>query len=97
VEEILMGDIFTIGIDENEKQELTIYPNPTSQGFVTIGGIDLNDVEEYFIMDMSGKIVSHQNKFIWFDGKVALPPAKGTYIISVRTSKGRLNATIVNL
>jgi len=98
VEEILLGDIFTIGINElNAKQKLFVYPNPSRTGFVTLGGIDILDVEEYFIMDMSGKIINHEKNIFWFTGKVLLPPNKGSFIISVKTSKGWVSETVINL
>lgn len=45
------------GVEEEKKNQLTIFPNPTSQNLVQIGGLT-QPVNAVSIFDLTGKIVS---------------------------------------
>jgi hypothetical protein len=97
VGEILLGSIFTIGIEEGKAEILSLFPNPSQLGYVNLKGIDINSIEEITLIDMTGRIVSTDKNMNWFIGRVNLPQQKGTYILCVKTRNGFYTETVIVL
>lgn len=86
VAEALLGDIFTIGISEIKKDEISVYPNPTTNGFVTVKGIDLNKTEEIMVIDLNGKLVQQIPPHTIVSNKLFIHQRNGTYILIIKNS-----------
>ena len=80
-----------VGINENVINNVSIYPNPTSD--VLNISTNSNDLSELIIKDITGKIVFNQN----FNSKIIINTenyAKGVYIIDVRNNLGIVSEKI---
>lgn len=98
VAEVLIGDYFdTLGMNENSKPNITLYPNPTRLDYVEINGIDPSDIQSISVYDMSGKLVSSFSTFGWFNKRIMMPKRNGTYIVQIKTTKGVFTKTVVKL
>ena len=80
-----------VGINENVINNVSIYPNPTSD--VLNISTNSNDLSELIIKDITGKVVLNQN----FNSKIIINTenyAKGVYIIDVRNNLGIVSEKI---
>ena len=80
-----------VGINENVTNNVSIYPNPTSD--VLNISTNSNDLSELIIKDISGKIVLNQK----FNSKITINTenyAKGFYLIDVKNNLGTVSEKI---
>ena len=80
-----------VGINENVTNNVSIYPNPTSD--VLNISTNSNDLSELIIKDISGKIVLNQK----FNSKITINTenyAKGVYLIDVKNNLGTVSEKI---
>ena len=80
-----------VGINENLTNNVTIYPNPTSD--VLNISTNSNDLSELIIKDITGKIVLIQN----FNTNISINTenyAKGVYLIDVKNNLGTVSEKI---
>ena len=80
-----------VGINENIANEVSIYPNPTSDVLnITTSS---NDLSELTVKDITGKIVLKQN----FNNKITINTenySKGIYLIDVKNNLGTVSEKI---
>ena len=80
-----------VGINENVANEVSIYPNPTSD--VLNISTNSNNLSELTVKDITGKIVLSQN----FYAKVSINTknySKGIYLIDVKNNLGKVSEKI---
>ena len=80
-----------VGINENVANEVSIYPNPTSD--ILNISTNSNDLSELTIKDITGKIVLNQN----FNNKITINTenySKGIYLIDVKNNLGTVSEKI---
>jgi len=81
----------SVGINENVTNNVSIYPNPTSD--VLNISTNSNDLSELIIKDITGKIVFNQN----FNTNITVNTenyAKGIYLIDVKNNHGTVSKKI---
>tara|TARA_Y200000002_G_scaffold3925_1_gene3532 strand:- start:774 stop:1301 length:528 start_codon:yes stop_codon:yes gene_type:complete len=81
----------SVGINENVTNNVSIYPNPTSD--VLNIYTNSNDLSELIIKDITGKIVFNQN----FNTNITVNTenyAKGIYLIDVKNNHGTVSKKI---
>jgi hypothetical protein len=72
------------GIAERAADRITIYPNPTSDGWVTLGSKERTPMEVLAVHDASGRMVPLRTERIANGWRVQLPHEVGLYFIQVR-------------
>lgn len=72
------------GLAERAADRITIYPNPTSDGWVTLGNTDRTPMEVLAVHDARGRLVPLRTERITNGWRVQLPPQPGLYFIQVR-------------
>jgi len=72
------------GIAERAADKIVIYPNPTSDGWVTLGSTDRTPMEVLAVHDASGRSVPLRSQRSANGWRVQLPPQPGLYFIQVR-------------
>jgi hypothetical protein len=72
------------GIAERAADRITIYPNPTSDGWFTLGSTDRTPMEVLTVHDASGRMVPLRTERIANGWRVQLPSEVGLYFIQVR-------------
>jgi len=72
------------GIAERAADRITIYPNPTSDGWVSLGSTDRTPMEVLAVHDASGRMVPLRTERIANGWRVQLPREVGLYFIQVR-------------
>ena len=80
-----------VGINENVKNKVSIYPNPTSD--VLNISTNSNNISELIVKDITGKIILTQQ----FNSKVTINTenyAKGVYLIDVKNNLGTVSQKI---
>ena len=80
-----------VGINENVANEVSIYPNPTSD--VLNISTNSNDLSELTVKDITGKIVLSQK----FNTKITINTenySKGIYLIDVKNDLGTVSEKI---
>ena len=80
-----------VGINENIANNVSIYPNPTSD--VLNISTNSNDLSELTVKDITGKIVLKQN----FNNKITINTenySKGIYLIDVKNNLGTVSEKI---
>ena len=80
-----------VGINENVANEVSIYPNPTSD--ILNISTNSNDLSELTVKDITGKIVLKQN----FNNKITINTenySKGIYLIDVKNNLGTVSEKI---
>ncbi len=80
-----------VGINENVANEVSIYPNPTSD--VLNISTNSNDLSELTVKDITGKIVLNQK----FNNKITISTenySKGVYLINVKNNLGTVSEKI---
>jgi hypothetical protein len=80
-----------VGINENVKNKVSIYPNPTSD--VLNISTNSNNISELMVKDITGKIILTQQ----FNSKVTINTenyAKGIYLIDVKNNLGTVSQKI---
>ena len=80
-----------VGINENVTNEVSIYPNPTSDVLNIF--TNSNDLSELTVKDITGKIILKQN----FNNKITINTenySKGIYLIDVKNNLGTVSEKI---
>lgn len=72
------------GVAERAADKIVIYPNPTSDGWVTLGSTDRTPMEVLAVNDASGRSVPLRSQRSANGWRVQLPPQPGLYFIQVR-------------
>jgi hypothetical protein len=75
-----------VGIDETKKENILIYPNPTSD-FVKIN-LDKSEIKSVILFDNNGRLIETNNN----KKRVLLPNTEGIYFLKIVTSN---NQTII--
>ena len=88
-----------INVEEKSKPQLTLYPNPTRLDYVEINGIDVNDIQEVNIYDLSGREVYHYSHRLLPGENIIdmnnLGLAKGTYYLDFQTESVSRQAKMI--
>ncbi|MEX1132791.1 MAG: T9SS type A sorting domain-containing protein [Flavobacteriales bacterium] len=72
------------GVAERAADRIVIYPNPTSDGWVTVGSTDRTPMEVLSVHDARGRLVPLRSERISNGWRVQLPQEAGLYFIQVR-------------
>lgn len=87
--------ITTLGLDDQEKEVLTVYPNP-SEGIYTISGYETNAT--LYVFDANGKLVTSQEKLT--SSKTIIDVSKetpGVYYLEIHTDSEVVHKKLTKL
>jgi hypothetical protein len=92
---ILQASLRSIGIDEENKLLIVLYPNPANDKVIIQLPPNLN-IENIFSLDVAGKIVHYQGRNNSDNLEINTSHwAEGMYFIRISTNKGEWNYKIV--
>ena len=74
------------GVEEQSEIELSLYPNPTTNGVVSLAGNDLRDVSSIDVFDLQGKLVRSYSNYN--QRTIQLPKETGVYLIKLEGEFG---------
>jgi len=88
---------YGVGLEENtQKIEVSIYPNPTSNGTVFLSFNNYNLVKNISVYDITGKVVSNINQSTISANKISLNHLQyGVYFVKITSVNGILTKKIV--
>jgi hypothetical protein len=72
------------GMAERSADKIVIYPNPTSDGWVTLGSTDRTPMEVLAVHEAGGRRVALRSERTALGWRVQLPHEAGLYFIQVR-------------
>lgn len=83
------------GIEENDLQQLRIYPNPSVNGWFRIS-LPQEKIIRVDCFDLGGKIVTPQSQLSYNNGLfIHVSDRSGTYILRIHTSKGLVTRKVI--
>src|SRR5690606_9517116 len=83
----------TIGLDENAKQKINIYPNPFSE-IISFNNPENLKINSVFIYNLQGKMVWQSNQSL--NSSIDLSSlSKGFYFIQIQTESGIYNQKVL--
>lgn len=89
VAEVVMNNTITSAHQGSVHPEITVYPNPTMDGHLTITGWKKGNLQSVRVYDLNGKEVVPAVPGSKFDGEIDLPK-RGVFLVVMETKEGRV-------
>ncbi len=89
VAEVVMNNTITSAHQGSVHPEITVYPNPTMDGHLTIGGWKKGSLLNVRVYDLNGKEVVPMVPGSKFNGEIDLP-GRGVFLVVMETKEGRV-------